>query len=75
MIPLSVETKLITIVLMALLNLLLLKRKRSPSDSVQSYMIQECEAPNVNDRNINSGSLQKHEQYAAKFVDINNSID
>jgi hypothetical protein len=59
MIPLSIETKLITIVLMALLNLLLLKRKRNPSDSVETYMILGGELQNVSDRNADSGSLQK----------------
>jgi hypothetical protein len=59
MIPLSIETKLITIVFMALLNLFLLKRKRNPSDSVETYMILSGELQNVSDRNADSGSLQK----------------
>ena len=57
MIPLSVEAKLVTIVVLALLNLLLLKRKRS-DDTVESYLL-EGNGYNVNGGNGQSDSFSK----------------
>ncbi len=68
MIPLSVEAKLITIVVLALLNLLLLKRKRN-DDSVESYLV-DGQGYNVNDRDQKSASFGGKQKEGKKVTNV-----
>jgi hypothetical protein len=66
MIPFSVETKLITIVLLALLNLLLLKRKRN-DDSFESFLV-DAQGYNVNARDQETGSFPAKQKEGEKVA-------
>ena len=74
---LSVETKLIAIMFLALMNMLLLRRKRNDDDGVQTYVLGGQQSHNVNqdERTDGTDKVDIKYEYTEKFVDLNSNLD
>ena len=71
MIPLTLETKIIAIMLLALMNVLLLRRKKNDKDYVETYVLSGQQPHNINnnDKNDQTDSMNVIYEYTEKFVD------